>query len=142
MICQQKRPAPARDVGADLQRGGIVALVAIIDDDIDVLASLKFLLEVAGHEVATYHSPVDFLARAGSPADCLIVDQHMPQMTGLELVGRLRLRPSPNNIMLITGSLSPAIVEQAGMLGIAIVVEKPPANDRLLAFVARSTPPR
>lgn len=112
-----------------------MGVVAIIDDDIDVLASLKFLLEVAGHEVATYHSAIDFLARGRGEADCLIVDQHMPQMTGLELVGRLARTVSPHNIMLITGSLSPAIVEQASSLGVTIVVEKPPGNDRLLHFV-------
>jgi two-component system response regulator FixJ len=141
MTCQHQRPAPAHDVGADMQPGGVVGLVAIIDDDIDVLASLKFLLEVAGHDVATYHSPIDFLARSHGEADCLIVDQHMPQMTGLELVGRLKNRVSPNHIMLITGSLSPAIVEQAGSLGVTIVVEKPPATDRLLKFVDRCIPP-
>ncbi len=108
--------------------------IAVIDDDPGVLDSLRFLLEVAGHDVSGYRSAAAFLADGSPAADCLIVDQHMPQMTGLELVARL---PAPRlPILLITGSCSPPIRARAAELGIALVLEKPPAEQELLAFVS------
>jgi FixJ family two-component response regulator len=65
----------------------------------------------------------------------MIVDQHMPQMTGLELIARLNAESMRRYIMLITGSLSPAIAERAAALGVAKVLEKPPGDNELLDFV-------
>ncbi len=109
--------------------------VAIIDDDAAVLDSLRFLLEVSGHRVATYRSAADFLAGENRDADCMIVDQHMPQMTGLELIARLKAEAMRRNIMLITGSLSQAISDRAAALGVTKVLEKPPGENELLDFV-------
>jgi len=112
--------------------------VAVIDDDADVLDSLKFLLEVAGHHVATYISAIDFLTSPDSDARCLIVDQHMPNMTGLELIAQLRAGKIPRRIMLITGSSSPAIRARAAELGVDLVIDKPPAENDLLNFITAS----
>jgi FixJ family two-component response regulator len=110
--------------------------VAIVDNDPAVLDSLKFLLEVAGHTVATYTSAAAFLADRVTKHACLILDHHMPQMTGLELVGRLRAAGTAIPVLLITGSPSPAIVGRAGELGVEQVLEKPPIEDDPLNFVA------
>jgi len=115
-----------------------VASVAIVDDDAGVLDSLRFLLEVAGHNVAAYRSAEAFLASGDRVADCLIVDHHMPHMTGLELVAQLNNYVRTPNIMLITGSSTPAIRERAADLGVAKVVEKPLCGDDLLDFVNAS----
>ena len=109
---------------------------AIVDDDAAVLDSLRFLLEVAGHHVATYASAAAFLADRATRPGCLIIDHHMPQMTGLELIAQLRAAGEPARIMLITGSSSAAIRARAAELGVAKVVEKPPLEDELLEFVA------
>jgi FixJ family two-component response regulator len=110
--------------------------VAVVDDDPAVLDSLKFLLELAGHKVATYASAAEFLAdRASAPA-CLILDHHMPHMTGLELVARLQSKGARIPVLLITGSPSPAIAARAAQLGIEKVLEKPPVEDDLLKFIA------
>jgi two-component system response regulator FixJ len=108
---------------------------AIIDDDPAVLDSLRFLLEVAGYSVVTYASAAAFLIDNDVRPDCIILDHHMPQMTGLELVARLREQGVNTRVMLITGSSTPAIRARATELGVAKVVEKPPAEDELLAFV-------
>jgi two-component system response regulator FixJ len=109
--------------------------VALVDDDPAVLDSLKFLLEVLGCKVATYASALAFLDdRVIQPA-CMIVDQHMPRMTGLELAQRLRDGGARIPMLLITGSPSPAIVFRAGQLGVEGVLEKPPDEDDLLKFV-------
>ena len=108
--------------------------VAVVDDDPAVLDSLRFLLEVAGHKVASYGSAMAFFADRAAKHACLILDHHMPQMTGLELVARLRGAGTNIPVLLITGSPSPAIIARAAQLGIK-VLEKPPDEDDLLRFV-------
>jgi two-component system response regulator FixJ len=111
-------------------------IVAIVDDDPAVLDSLKFLLEVVGYRVAIYGSASAFLGDGASSPACLIIDQHMPGMTGLELAQRLRDDGAGLPILLITGLPSPAIVARAAQLGIVNVLEKPPEESDLLAFVS------
>jgi hypothetical protein len=61
-------------------------VVALVDDDVGVLDSLKFLLEAAGYTVDAYGSAMAFLADGARVPACLIVDQHMPSMSGLKLI--------------------------------------------------------
>ena len=110
-------------------------IVGIVDDDAAVLDSLKFLLEVIGYQVATYASANAFLGDGAMEHACLIIDQHMPGMTGLELAQKLRDDGAAIPILLITGSPSPAIVTRAAQLGIVNVLEKPPEEADLLNFV-------
>lgn len=109
--------------------------IAVVDDDPAVVDSLKFLLETVGYSVVTYASAGAFLADDVVTPACLILDHHMPQMTGLELVARLRSAGASIPILLITGSPSPAIVARAAQLGIEKVLEKPPGEHDLLDFV-------
>jgi FixJ family two-component response regulator len=110
-------------------------VIAIVDDDLAVLDSLKFLLEVMGYNVATYASAQAFLENRLSRPACMIVDQHMPRMTGLELAQKLHDEKAGIPLLLITGSPSPAIVARATLLGIENVLEKPPDENDLLKFV-------
>lgn len=110
--------------------------VAVVDDDLAVLESLRFLLEAAGCEVVTYASAAAFLEDHAASPTCLILDHHMPHMTGLELAARLREEGVGLPVLLITGSPSPAIVTCSLRLGIEKVLEKPPSELDLLSFVA------
>lgn len=111
--------------------------VAVVDDDGAVRDSLRFLLEIAGFHVLTYVSASEFLAATATdqPA-CLIVDHHMPQVTGLELLAELRRRDIQMPVALITGSLSPELRGRAMELGVGLVLAKPLSGDDLLQFVA------
>ncbi len=109
--------------------------VVIVDDDPAVLHALKFLLELAGYVVGTYSSAMAFLSDSVARPACLILDQHMPQMTGLELATRLRETGVVIPILLITGAPSPTIVARATQLGIERVLEKPPVENDLVSFV-------
>jgi FixJ family two-component response regulator len=114
-------------------------LVAVVDDDDAVRDSLRFLLEIAGHSVATYESAAQFLQEA--PLDelaCIVVDQHMPDQTGLQLVAQLRQRGVDLPVALITGSPSPDVLRLAGELSVAQVLEKPLDDDLLLDFIDRA----
>lgn len=111
--------------------------VAIIDDDEGVVDSLKFLLEVAGYDVAVYLSAQQFLEDGGNKPRCLILDHHMPRISGLDLAARLRAAGDGIPVLLITAAITPAIVARAGQLGITKVLAKPLAEDDLLGFVSQ-----
>ena len=123
------RPKGSGMTGAEQRR------VAIVDDDAAVRDSLRFLLEVIGHPVETFASAAEFLKADKQHLACLILDHHMPEMTGLELAERLRADGSGIPILLITGSPSPAIVARAAELGINRVLEKPLTDEDLLDFI-------
>ena len=104
--------------------------VAVVDDDPAVLDSLKFFLELVGYKVGTYDSAMAFLEDRASRPACLIVDQNMPQMTGLELAAKMRTQGMATPILLISGALSSSIIAQAVRIGIEKVLGKPPAEER------------
>jgi two-component system response regulator FixJ len=98
--------------------------------------SLRFLLEIAGYSVASYGSAAQFLHEAPiGELVCLVVDQHMPDQTGLQLVARLRAQGVSLPVALITGSPSADLVRLARELSVAKVMEKPLDDDVLLDFI-------
>lgn len=109
--------------------------IAVVDDDDGVRYSLCFLLEIFGHKVEAFASAPEFLAADIAEIGCLILDHHMPHMTGLELAAHLRASKNPIPILLVTGAPSPAIVARAAELGVCNVLEKPPAEQDVLAFI-------
>ena len=111
-------------------------LVAVVDDDDAVRDSLRFLLEIAGYSVATYGSAAEFLHEAPlADLACLVVDQHMPEQTGLQMVSRLRSQGVTLPVALITGSPSPDLIRLASELNVGSVMEKPLDDDALLEFI-------
>jgi len=109
-------------------------IVAIVDDDHAVRDSLRFLLEVVGYSVATFTSAAEFLSGDEENLACLILDYHMPDMTGLQLAEDLRANGATMPILLITASPSLAIVVRATELGIK-VLKKPTGEGDLLYFI-------
>jgi two-component system response regulator FixJ len=109
--------------------------VAIVDDDDAVRNSLRFLLEIFGHKVETFSRAAEFLKSELGHITCLILDHHMPEMTGLQLAAHLRAMGVVIPILLVTGAPSPYIVAQAAEIGVDRVLEKPPDDDEVLAFV-------
>lgn len=110
-------------------------IVAVVDDDAAVRESFRFMLELAGFQVATFASAPAFLAHDASRPHCLILDQHMPLMTGLELIARLRADGIDLPVLLITSAPSPAIIARAAEIGVVQVLAKPPTEDELISFV-------
>ena len=122
------------DVSEAMQRK-----IGVVDDDSAVRDSLRLLLEVMGYLVETFESAIEFLKTDIQSLRCLILDHHMPQMTGLELAERLRADGAAIPILLITGSPSPAIFARAAEIDIR-VLEKPPGDDDLFDFIDASRP--
>ncbi len=122
---------------ATLARTASALLVAVVDDDDAVRDSLRFLLNSAGYGVATYASGVQFLQEAPlGELSCLVVDQQMPDLTGIQTIARLRALGVNLRVALITSSPSPELVRLAQELGADVVLEKPLDEDELFRFVA------
>ena len=111
-------------------------VVTVVDDDDAVRESLRFFLETAGFEVDAFASARDFLAAASKDSPlCMLIDQHMPQLTGLGLIRALRERGVSFSAALMTGSPSPELSQTAHALGVEEVLEKPLSDERLMHFI-------
>jgi FixJ family two-component response regulator len=115
-------------------------VVAIVDDDAAVLESFQFLLEMAGFPVAAYSSAHAFLAASVAPPRCLIVDHHMPAMTGLELAARLRASGVDVPFMLVTSAPTPDLEARAREVGVSGVLVKPLLEHEVFAFIRSCDP--
>jgi two-component system, LuxR family, response regulator FixJ len=99
--------------------------ILVIDDDCAVRNSLKFALELEGFAVRIYADGRTLLDDAHLPASgCLVVDQMMPGMSGLDVVQTLRRRGVSMPAVLVTSSASGLLRQRAAAAGVA-VVEKP-----------------
>ena len=66
--------------------GTIERIVAVVDDDISVRESLEGLIRSARIEVSVFVSAEEFLnSDRLREADCLVLDVHLPGMTGIAL---------------------------------------------------------
>ncbi len=112
-------------------------IVAIVDDDGDVREVLDALLESVGHTVKTFRSGQQFLDDPDlSDVACLVVDQKMPEMTGLGLLRALNLGGRTIPSLLITGLPDARIADEARQLGAIDVLPKPIDWQKLLKLVA------
>src|ERR1700682_6002519 len=107
-------------------------VVYVVDDDTDVLGSLRFLLETEGFDVRTFRSGAALLnGIATREVDCLVIDYKMPAMSGIDLANRLRNRNIDAPIILITGYPDDNILEKASAAGIHHVLLKPHLEESL-----------
>lgn len=100
-------------------------VVLVVDDDDALRASLEFILEIEGYSVRTYADGRALLNDRELPAEgCLIVDQRLPDMEGLQLIGRMRERQVSLPAILITSNPSSVLRLRAQLAEVSIV-EKP-----------------
>jgi FixJ family two-component response regulator len=93
---------------------------------------------VEGYADCAYSDAERFLAESRLPEfDCLIVDQNMPGMTGLELILSLRARKIGAPAILTISYPNSSLHGRAAAAGVAII-EKPLLNSALLDGVRRS----
>jgi CheY-like chemotaxis protein len=108
-----------------------VANILIVDDDVAVRATIRILLEHAGHNVVVAddgHKGLQII-EAGD-FDLLIVDIFMPGMDGLETMRLVhRLRPSIPIIVIsghpVASPLAPDFLNMATKLGAVFTIQKP-----------------
>jgi FixJ family two-component response regulator len=102
----------------------------------DVLGSLRFLLETDGFEVRTFRSGAALLnAMVNREVDCFVIDYKMPAMSGIDLAARLRNRDIEAPIILITGYPDENIPAKAAAAGIHHVLLKPHLEESLVSRI-------
>jgi two-component system response regulator FixJ len=113
--------------------------IYVVDDDAGVLGSLRFLLETDGFEVKTFRSGMALLNAAGPDGiDCLVIDYKMPDINGIDLVGRLRDHRVAAPVILITGYPDENIFARAAAAGVEHVLQKPLLGDGLVKEIRRA----
>ena len=111
-------------------------VVYVVDDDTDVLGSLRFLLETDGFDVRTFRSGAALLSGiVTGEVDCFVIDYKMPTMSGIDLASRLRNRDIDAPIILITGYPDEHILDKAAAAGIRHVLLKPHLEDSLASRI-------
>jgi len=111
-------------------------IVHVIDDDDAVRASLAFLLKSAGHSSRTYESAVAFLRSLDTAEPgCIVTDIRMPEMSGLDLVQRLKERGAPHPVIVITGHGDVPLAVEAMKAGVVDFLEKPFEDEALLGAI-------
>ena len=111
-------------------------VVHIIDDDEGLRESLAFLLRAAQLEVRSFDSAKTFLdALPDAPVGCIITDIRMPDMSGIELLRRLKELKLGIPVIVITGHGDVPLAVEAMKIGAADFFEKPFNDDQLVASV-------
>ena len=116
-----------------------IALVRIVDDDPELLKSAAFLIRMAGYDVLTYESAASFLALDdGLRPGCIILDQRMPGMTGLELQEALLEKGSTTPIIFLSAHGDIPMAMQAVHRGAMDFLVKPADPEVLVAAVKKA----
>ena len=111
--------------------------LAVVDDDAAVRVALGRLLRIAGYDVVTFESGAELLELLDRRVpDCLLLDVHLPGLTGFEVQARLRARGIERPIVFITASDDAALAAKAREAGGVRLLRKPFANEALLEAVA------
>jgi FixJ family two-component response regulator len=113
--------------------------VYLVDDDAAVCRSLARLLKAVGYRARTFNSPDEFLRhyRDETPA-CLVLDMHLPGMTGLELQRSLAAAERSLPIVFITGHGDVPTSVQAMKGGAVDFLPKPFLDADLLEAVRQA----
>ena len=113
--------------------------VFVVDDDPLVLQSLSRMLTAGGLTVEAFPSAEAFLAR--EPHDgpgCLLLDQMMPDVSGLELVHRLGPRAASLSVVFLTAHADVGTSVAAMKAGAFDFLLKPIRISRLVEIVTRA----
>lgn len=115
--------------------------VVVVDDEAPVLKALARLLRASGYAVKTFTSGHEFLDALGAKqSDCVIMDLHLPGLSGLEVQRRLVQERVHLPCIIITGKDEPGGRERALACGVVAYLMKPFDEQSLLAAVESALP--
>jgi response regulator RpfG family c-di-GMP phosphodiesterase len=117
-------------------RGPARPVVALVDDDPEILRSLGRLLRREPYELLSTESPHQMLEWAQErPIDLVITDQRMPEMSGTELLGLLWNRAPGIRGVILSGFPDTALVVEQSGIRIERLIAKPWANSFLKSTI-------
>jgi FixJ family two-component response regulator len=116
---------------------GIRRVIAVVDDEESIRKALSRLMGTAGYDVKTFESGDAFLARDEQRApDCLVLDLHMPGLSGFEVQARLARTAPALPVVVITGHDIPDAGERVLSAGASAYLRKPVDGQVLLDAIA------
>jgi two-component system, LuxR family, response regulator TtrR len=111
-------------------------IVHLVDDDVSVSDACRFLLEGYGFAVTYWSQGERFLAEADPYVEgCLILDMHMPGMSGSRVHARLRERGSTLGVVVLTGHGDVGMAVEEMKHGAVDFLQKPIAGRELISAV-------
>ena len=111
-------------------------LLAVVDDDDDVRTALVRLVSSAGYAVEAFATGAAFLRSVEDhEPDCVVLDLHMPGMSGFDVQGALAVAHAGVPVVVITGHDTPESCERALRLGAKAYLRKPVDDEALLSAI-------
>ncbi|MCK1654053.1 response regulator [Bradyrhizobium sp. 149] len=108
-------------------------VIAIVDDDEGVRASLASLVRSIGYEAQAYETSMDFLQNApGDDPACMIADVQMPVITGDELQARLVAAGRNFPIIFMTAFPNDTVRQRVMAAGAHCYLGKPSSGDEII----------
>lgn len=100
--------------------------VAVVDDDPSVRNALRRILNVQNMHVEGFASGEQFLAALpDNPPDCVVLDLHMPGLSGLEVQHRISDSEWHLPVVMVTGHHEPGLRRRCLSAGAAVYLRKP-----------------
>jgi CheY-like chemotaxis protein len=100
--------------------------ILAVDNEPSITLSLSYIFEGPRYELTGVESAQAALAGLDVHRyDVIIVDQKMPQLTGVELVGEIRKRRVPGKIMVLSAQLSPEVRDAYERMDVHVMLAKP-----------------
>ena len=114
--------------------------IVVVEDDASMSQAIERILRAGGFEAAMFASAEAVLeADAAVAADCLVLDIHLPGMSGFELYRRLALAGNELPAIFITARDEPAVRDEAeGLGGAGSYLPKPFSGHDLLGAVTQA----
>lgn len=130
----------------DLEREGTTArradgmrrLVHIVDDDSEVRAATSFMLRQQGYETQIYAGGPEFVNQRRLDRGCVLLDLHMPEMDGFEVLARLARRDVDLPVIILTGHGDISLAVRAMKRGAVDFLEQPYDTHRLTGAIERA----
>ena len=111
-------------------------LLAVVDDDADVRIALMRLVSSAGFAVETFASGTEFLCSVQDhEPDCVLLDLHMPGMSGFDVQGALARWHPAVPVVVMTGHDTPESRARAVQMGAKVYLRKPINDAALLVAI-------
>ncbi|MBK5941539.1 response regulator [Halochromatium roseum] len=118
--------------------------ILVVDDAATMVMSLKASLEIAGFKVETANDGVQAIdkLKSGVKPDLIITDINMPNMGGIEFIGKARALPGMRfiPILALTTESQQAKRDEAKKLGATGWLLKPTSGSDLVKVIKQVLP--
>jgi len=115
--------------------------ILIVDDEVSVAKTVKFILDAEGFETSVVFNGDDCLKKAeGESFDLILLDIMMPKMNGWQVFEEIHKRKPKQKVAFLTViKYSEAVMEKLRKEGLADSIPKPFENEDLVTRVKTIT---